>query len=64
MTKEKLNEMEQFFQDHDWLMGDNIVKRCFAMWGHVLLATLMFYVALFVVAFVIGMFGVFVNLFI
>lgn len=53
----KTESIEKFFEEHDWLMGQNNVKRAFAIWGYALLASLMAWGVLFVFAMVIAFIG-------
>jgi len=54
-TVEPKQTIEQFFEKHNWLLGQSEIKRAFAIWGYTLLAGLLFYIGLFVIVFVLSM---------
>ncbi|MBT7929880.1 hypothetical protein HN682_08205 [Candidatus Peregrinibacteria bacterium] len=55
--------MSKYDITKSWLNSDKFVKRAFAIWGYMLAAVLMFYVAMFAVAIVITLIGTIVGLF-
>jgi hypothetical protein len=57
----KQEKIEQFFDKHDWLLGDSFLKRAFAIYGYVMIAGVTVYGVILVVFMMLASIGLDVS---